>query len=218
MQAVIVGIDLSLMSTGLCVLREQPYVDCRQAPPQIEVHRLQAHGNTEREKLGSLYSHLWEAFNHLQRIDAIVIEDVLYTKFKQTSRKMIMAHGVLKAVMGRQGIITPLLYVHPTTLKRLVLGYAGRGSTKTDIIGVMNKLITAELQHDQADATALAYIGLGVGVGNLTMAEQKYSQIRCDVIEDQVFKQFGLSLAGVAAERKERARDSRRKYRTREAL
>jgi Holliday junction resolvasome RuvABC endonuclease subunit len=182
----------------------------------LETRRLIPTGEDLREKLGSLALLLEDLFTEIRSewIDSIVIESVIYTRYKVTSQKMLMVHGLLLATLGRLQIADPVMYVHPTTLKRLVLGVAGPGTCKADVVQTIQAVCGLELQHDEADAAALAYIGRGVGSDNMIHPTQHYTRLRCDVIEDRVLKQFGHTLAETTKARRERARESRRRYKT----
>jgi len=201
-----IGLDLSLRASGICTIHHSG----------VDTRRIQPTGTSTPERYADLHRRLTDALTDIQGqygdIGCIVIEEAIVTRFASTVKKIMMVHGILMAALGEAGIDAPILYVHPTTLKRLVLGVGGKTTSKSDIVNAIANLIGETVTDDEADATALAYIGVGVGVDNLFHAETTYSKIACPVIDAAVWAQFGLTPAQVKDMRRANAQASRRKY------
>lgn len=208
MQDTYVGLDLSLTSTGVAILRGG----------KLETLRIKPKGKNDREKLSFIHDELYKTLAGIKHIDAFIIEESIITKFKNTVKKMMMVHGVLQAVMGSLSLSTPMLFVHPTTLKRLVTGSGGREIQKKHIIEKMEDITGLVLQNDEADASALAYVGLGVGYSNIPYTDTQYSKIADASMDDRVYKQFGLDNQMVSQMKKAKAKASNTKNRAKKKI
>jgi len=195
----IIGIDLSLKSTGIAVLRKG-----------IETFRVEPEGDTYNERLYDAFLQFSEVFKEVDA-DIIVIEEPLITRYTETTKKTIQIHGILRTIFGKEKVDIPILWVYPTTLKRLVTGTGN--AQKEDIKEQVKAIFNRFFQNDEADAAALAVIGHAVWNEAEWAGEKKYKDIATDEIEDAVLKSFGMSLEWVEKQKRLKAKEYRRKYR-----
>ena len=200
----VIGLDLSYRSSGVAILDDG-----------LQVETIKPHGRNIRKLLVDIESKLESALRDLGYIDVIVIEDIFMNRNIRLMLRLVLVHGILLTVLGKLDIEAPILYVHPATLKRLATGHGGRKTTKQKIIDVINDLTGRVLQNDEADATALAYIGRALAGNYLTRKETYYSDIACDELDDIVWREFGLKGDDIRANNLERGRQARREYKRR---
>lgn len=195
----IIGVDLSLNSTGIAVLTGD----------EIETYRICPEGATNREKLADLYDQLHSLFDDIGWCDLVVIEESIISKYQDIVRKLGAVYGVFSAVLGSLNYDAHELSVHPTALKKRVTG-DGRAS-KEDMIQAMYRKTGLDLQNDIADALALAYFGKAVGQAKVLYPQTKYAKIRTKRLEEDVFAEFGFTPDEMEAKRKEKDRGYRQK-------
>ncbi len=200
MKTRIVGLDISLNSSGISILESN----------SLKTFRIEPTGITRREKLASIYEQFSNIWNELGYIDLVVIEESISTKYINIVQKIMGVHGVVLATMAAAGVNCNILYVHPISLKKYVTG-SGRAS-KEEIQKVIEAKTGITLQYDESDATALVYIGMAVTPSTVLWDETKLSKIKNDNIEQDIYREFGLSIDKVKEMRKERAKASRKKY------
>ena len=168
---VIVGIDLSLNSTGVCILKDNT----------LETSRIKPEGKTRRKRLNSIYEQLTMLWQEVGTdIDLIVLEEPLVTKYINIVTKILAVHGVFAASLGALDMSTPILTVHPTTLKKFVTGNGK--ATKDDIKAVIEDITSFYMYHDESDATALAIIGKVIDVNKLQNDENRLSELTKNTI------------------------------------
>jgi len=198
----IVGLDISYTSTGVALLG---------GDGELETRRITPKADTRAKHFAQIFDELGQVWQEV-RPWLVVIEEPFMSAYGSSLEKILGAHGVTLASMAFHGVDAPLLYVHPTTLKRLATGNGGTDKEKMkDKIEAVTGLF---LQHDEADAAALAFIGSRL-VEHCTEPENNYRDIRTDELEDAIWQAFGLSREGIEAERKRKAAVGRKVYKER---
>jgi Holliday junction resolvasome RuvABC endonuclease subunit len=198
----IVGLDISYTSTGVALFMDIDEIETRRIAPAEPIRS--RHLAAIFDELGAMWQEV--------RPDLIVIEEPFISAYGSTLEKILGAHGVALASMAFHGIDAPILYVHPTTLKMLA---TGNGQTAKEKMKDCIELVTGKfLQHDEADATALAIVG-SVVADCCADTEQSYRDIKTNEMEDAIWQAFGLSREGIENERKRKERIQRKNYKAR---
>lgn len=185
----IVGLDISLVSTGIAIVDEDG----------LRTLRIKPDGRSDPDRLNSIYTKLQQFWKTTGRIDQVVIEESLIGKYVDVVRQVMAAHGVFLASMSAASMKAPILYVHSATLKRLVTGH-GR-APKRHVIAKLKELTGRRLQNDEADATALAMLGEAYLTCHRP-TDSKLSKIMTPAIDGLLLSKFGLSPEIMEAKRK----------------
>ena len=203
----IVGLDISYTSTGIALLMADGELETRRITPKADTRA--KHFATIFDELGAIWQEV--------RADIVVIEEPFISAYGSTLEKILGAHGVALASLAFHGVDAPVLYVHPTTLKKLATGNGG--SDKEKVKDKIEQVTGLFLQHDEADAAALAIIGEAIGeysdkdsFAHITAPENNYLDIKTNALEDAIWERFGLKRADLEAERKRKAAVGRRVY------
>jgi len=220
----IIGIDLSLRSTGVATVSDG----------HIEAFRIETDSSeTRRKRLSAFSKGIYQHFTGLETPDLIVIEEPFITQYVKVTGSVHAAYGVLLAALGYFCPEVPILWVHPMSLKVMVTGYGK--STKEDMKAKIEQVTGLYFQEDEADAVALALVGQAVGeikveckrcqgnkliemgdpskltpcpdcdsFGLIIPSEVQYRKIKIDENYEAILNAFGLSVEGLKELQKQR--------------
>lgn len=156
--AKVVGLDLSLNSTGLCVMEENSVFTKTITPDKNQ---------TMDNRVNDI---LKEILCHVDKDTHVFIEDYAYASFPGSSSVTILAeiNGVIKHALWSKFI--PYYKVPPTTLKKFLTG-SGKAKKEDMKLKGYIKYGREFKTSDEVDAFVLAEIGaLICGVRNRTLS------------------------------------------------
>ena len=116
----------------------------------------------DRQRFSQIGKQFDDLFKKIEAPDLIVLEEAFMSSESPKAGDQIReVHGVVKRCMGDAGYDCPVLTVHNRTLKRLVTGNGK--AEKEEMQAAIEKVTGEHFSHDEADAVALAKVGLAVG-------------------------------------------------------